>query len=123
MTHIISSFQFIPEGMLYVSILPCKNTDFIRYFINFASWIILKRAVIKRAIKILWRILVALVTFLIAGALLIQLPQVQTFVTNRLMESLTEKFDGDSVYASKLVSISTLLSLATMPAVALLLYL
>ena len=34
-----------------------------------------------------------------------------------------EKFDGDSVYASKLVSISTLLSLATMPAVALLLYL
>ena len=98
MTHIISSFQFIPEGMLYVSILPCKNTDFIRYFINFASWIILKRAVIKRAIKILWRILVALVTFLIAGALLIQLPQVQTFVTNRLMENLTEKFDGDIVF-------------------------
>lgn len=32
-----------------------------------------------------------------------------------------EKFDGDSVYASKLVSLSTILSLATMPAVALLL--
>lgn len=33
-----------------------------------------------------------------------------------------EKFDGDSAYASKLVSVSTLLSLATMPIVALLLY-
>jgi predicted permease len=34
-----------------------------------------------------------------------------------------EKYDGDSVYASKLVSVSTILSIATMPAVALLLYL
>lgn len=32
-----------------------------------------------------------------------------------------EKYDGDSVYASKLVSVSTILSLATMPLVALLL--
>lgn len=34
-----------------------------------------------------------------------------------------EKYDGDSVYASKLVSVSTILSIATMPTVALLLYL
>ena len=33
-----------------------------------------------------------------------------------------EKYDGDSVYASKLVSVSTIISIATMPAVALLLY-
>ena len=32
-----------------------------------------------------------------------------------------EKYDGDSVYASKLVSVSTILSLVTMPTVALLL--
>ena len=84
--------------MLYVSFLTCKNTDFIRYFIIFASWITLKRQVIKRAIKILWRIVVAIVTFLIAGALTIQLPQVQTFITDRLMANLTERFDGDIVF-------------------------
>ena len=33
-----------------------------------------------------------------------------------------EKFDGDSVYAGKLVSVSTLISLGTMPLVALLLW-
>jgi predicted permease len=33
-----------------------------------------------------------------------------------------EKYDGDSVYASKLVSVSTIFSIVTMPIVALLLY-
>lgn len=37
-------------------------------------------------------------TFLIAGALIIQLPQVQTFVTNRLVKNISEKFDGDIVF-------------------------
>ena len=37
-------------------------------------------------------------TFLIAGALIIQLPQVQTFVTDRLIKNVTEKFDGDIVF-------------------------
>lgn len=58
----------------------------------------IKDTVIKRAIKIFWRTLVAITTILFAGALIIQLPQVQTFVTNKLISSVSEKFDGEIVF-------------------------
>ena len=58
----------------------------------------IKDTVIKRAIKIFWRTLVATTTILFAGALIIQLPQVQTFVTNKIISSVSENFDGEIVF-------------------------
>ena len=58
----------------------------------------IKDTVIKRAIKIFWRTLVATTTILFAGVLIIQLPQVQTFVTNKIISSVSENFDGEIVF-------------------------
>ena len=51
--------------------------------------------VIKRFIKIFWRTTVAIATFLFAVALIIQLPQVQTFMTGKVVARLSEKLDGE----------------------------
>ena len=64
-------------------------------FTIFASWTTKSTKVIRRAIKILWRIVVATASLLFAAALAIQLPQVQTFVAGKVVETLSEKLDGD----------------------------
>ena len=51
--------------------------------------------VIKRQIKIFWRIILGIAIFLSAGALIIQLPQVQTYITGKVVRNLSEKLDGD----------------------------
>ncbi len=53
---------------------------------------------IKRAIKIVWRTIVAVSTFLFAVALILQLPQVQTFVTGKVVNGLSKAFDGDITF-------------------------
>ncbi len=53
---------------------------------------------IKKAIRIIWRTIVAIVTILFAGALIIQLPQVQTFITAKAVEKVSESLDGDIVF-------------------------
>lgn len=51
--------------------------------------------VIKKALKIFWMTLVAVVSFLFAVALLIQLPRVQTFIADKVVERLDDKLDAD----------------------------
>ena len=51
--------------------------------------------VIKKALKILWITLVAVTSFLFAVALLIQLPRVQTFIADKVVERLDDKLDAD----------------------------
>ena len=51
--------------------------------------------VIKKALKIFWKILVVTVSILFAAALLLQLPQVQTFIAGKVVESLDDKLDAD----------------------------
>ena len=67
-------------------------------FTIFASWTKLKRTAIRRAIKIFWRSIVAIATFLFALALIIQLPQVQTYVTKKVTGILSESLDGDITF-------------------------
>ena len=67
-------------------------------FTIFASWTKLNRTAIRRVIKIFWRSLVATATFLFALALIIQLPQVQTYVTKKVAGSLSDKLDGDITF-------------------------
>ena len=64
-------------------------------FTKFASWIIKRKTAIKRLIKIFWRVIVALSCILFAVSLCIQLPQVQTFVADRVVKSVSETLDGD----------------------------
>lgn len=45
--------------------------------------------------KIVWRALVAITAFAFAGALIIQLPQVQTFAVSRVTELISDSLDGD----------------------------
>ncbi|MBR2063630.1 MAG: translocation/assembly module TamB [Bacteroidales bacterium] len=51
--------------------------------------------VIKKALKIFWITLVAVVSFMFAVALLLQLPRVQTFIAGKVVERLDEKLDAD----------------------------
>lgn len=51
--------------------------------------------VIKKALKILWKTTVTIVSILFTLALLIQLPQVQTFIAGKVMESIDDKLDAD----------------------------
>ena len=55
----------------------------------------LKRRIIKKALKIFWLTLVAVTSVLIAGALVIQLPQVQTAVADKVVRTISEKLDGE----------------------------
>ena len=45
--------------------------------------------------KIFWLVSVAVAVVILTGALVIQLPQVQTFATQKIVKSLSEKLDGD----------------------------
>ena len=67
-------------------------------FTIFASCTIKSTKAIKRVIKIVWRSLIATVSILFAAALIIQLPQVQTFITGKLMDRISEDLDGDIVF-------------------------
>ena len=67
-------------------------------FTIFASWTSKTPKVIRRALKIFWRIVVATSCFLFAAALIIQVPQVQTYVAERVTRSLSEKLDGDITF-------------------------
>ena len=78
-----------------LGIHPAKIRILSDIFTIFASWTTLNKKKIKRAIKIFWRTFVAIVTFLAATALIIQLPQVQTFMAERALGILAEKLDGD----------------------------
>ena len=53
---------------------------------------------IKTVLKILWRIVFVIAAILFAGALTIQLPQVQTFVVERVTNSLSKTLDGDITF-------------------------
>ena len=48
--------------------------------------------------KIVWRVIVAITAFAFAGALVIQLPQVQTFAVSKVTELVSEKLDGDITF-------------------------
>ncbi len=72
-----------------------KNKDFIRYFYYFCKLDLLNPKVIKKALKISWLVFVAVAVITFAGMLIIQLPQVQTFATKKVVESLSNKLDGD----------------------------
>ena len=67
-------------------------------FTIFASWTTKRIKVIRRAIKIFWHTVVAIASFLFAAALVIQLPQVQTYVAGRVMDTLSEKLDGEVTF-------------------------
>ena len=64
-------------------------------FTIFASWTLKSIKVIRRAVKIFWRIVVATASILFAAALAIQLPQVQTFVAGKVVAALSERLDGE----------------------------
>lgn len=51
--------------------------------------------VIKKALKIFWMTLVAVVSFMFAVALLIQLPRVQTLIADMVVSRLDDKLDAD----------------------------
>lgn len=51
--------------------------------------------VIRKALKIFWITLVSVVSFLCAVALIIQLPQVQTFIAGTVVKRLDDKLDAD----------------------------
>ena len=72
-----------------------KNTDFIRYFYYFCKLEHIKKTTIKRAIKIIWRTLVATASILFAGVLTIQFPQVQTYIASKVVDTLSDKLDGE----------------------------
>ena len=53
---------------------------------------------IKRGYKIIWRAIIAVAAILFAGVLILQLPQVQTYIAGRVTESLSRKLDGEIVF-------------------------
>ncbi len=57
--------------------------------------------VIKKALKIFWLTIVAIASLLFAAALLIQLPQVQTYVSKKVVESLDDRLNG-GIYFDKI---------------------
>ena len=64
-------------------------------FTIFASWTNKSGKAIKKALKIFWKILMSLTIFVMAIALLVQTPMVQTFVANKVLEILSKNIDGD----------------------------
>jgi len=67
-------------------------------FTIFASWTLKSIQVIKRAIKIFWRVLVATSCIIFAAALTIQLPQVQTYVADKFVGIVSDKLDGEITF-------------------------
>ena len=86
------------EGMFYASLAGAKIRILSDIFTIFASWTIKSIKVIKRALKIFWRIVVATSCLLFAAALTIQLPQVQTYVADRVIANLSERLEGDITF-------------------------
>ena len=84
--------------MIYATNPAAKIRILSDIFTIFARWRIINITVIKRFIKIFWHTFVAIATFLFAVALIIQLPQVQTFVTGKVVEKISAKLDGDIVF-------------------------
>jgi hypothetical protein len=84
--------------MIYATNPAAKIRILSDIFTIFASWRNINITVIKRFIKIFWHTFVAIATFLFAVALIIQLPQVQTFVTGKVVEKISAKLDGDIVF-------------------------
>lgn len=56
---------------------------------------LLKRTDIKRALKIIWLTFIAVASFLFAGALILQLPQIQTAIADTVVDALSRKLDGE----------------------------
>ena len=71
-----------------------KIRNFSDIFTIFASWTNKSTNAIKKALKIFWKTLVVLAVLIMALALLLQTPMVQTYVTNKVMEILSENIDG-----------------------------
>lgn len=82
-------------GIFYALNAGAKIRILSNIFTIFASWTIKSIKVIKRAIKIFWRTIVSIVSILFATALLIQLPQVQTYVADKVVHSVSDKIDAD----------------------------
>ena len=82
--------------MLFIPVAKIRILSDI--FTIFASCTTKSTKAIKRVIKIVWRSIIATFSFLFAAALIIQLPQVQTFVTDKFVEKISEKFDGTIVF-------------------------
>ena len=78
-----------------LSLPTAKIRIFSDIFTIFASWTTKSTKVIKRVIKIFWQIVVITTCLLFASALVIQLPQVQTYVADNVVKNLSEKLDGD----------------------------
>ena len=55
---------------------------------------LLKRIIIKRALKIIWLIFVSISSVLFAGALVLQLPQIQTCIADKVVHTLSESLNG-----------------------------
>ena len=72
-----------------------KITNLSDNFYYFCKLDLLTPKVIKKVLKISWLVLIAVAVFIFAGALILQLPQVQTFATKKVVEKLSEKLDGD----------------------------
>ena len=73
----------------------CKNTDFLRYFYYFCKLDNQNINGIKKALKIFWLTLVAVTVSLLAIALAIQTPGVQTRIADKAVRALSEKLDGE----------------------------
>ena len=77
----------------------CKNTEFIRYFLLILRVGQIKgKQVIKRVLKIIWLTFVAVTSAVLAGILAIQLPQVQTYITEKTVSRISGRFDGDIIF-------------------------
>ena len=53
---------------------------------------------IKRALKIFWLTIVSIVALLFAAALILQMPQVQTFIAAKAVNAIKDKLDGDITF-------------------------
>ena len=54
--------------------------------------------IIKKALKIFWLTLVAATAVLFAGTLTIQFPKVQTAITGKIVDKVSDKLDGDITF-------------------------
>ena len=97
-THFTSTYPVYGTGDRQGIQYALKPTAKIRIlsdiFTIFASWRTLKDKVIKRALKIFWLTIVSILAFVFAASLTIQLPQVQTFIAKRVINTLSEKIQG-----------------------------
>ena len=75
-----------------------KNTDFLRYFYYFCKLDHQNISGIKKALKIFWLTFVAVASVVIAIALAIQTPGVQTRIADKAVSMLSEKLDGDITF-------------------------